>query len=126
MVFIDLTCPLENFRKFLILSCCYSFVPKEYLEDKKVFPERVCGKGLVYAEAEDKVTLKKIRDVDFVRVENVVGVVYNSKSGSTKLKWEHKRGDIGRLVGEASVNAVVKLVEAGIITEEMFKKTGKS
>ncbi len=94
--------------------------------DGKVFPERLGGEGLIYTEAEDKVTLEKIRDVYFVRAENVVGVVYNSKSGSTKLKWEHKTDEKGRLVGEASVNSVIKLVEAGIITEESFKKSSKN
>lgn len=126
MVFVDLKCSLENFRRFLILSCCRSFIPREYFEDKKIFPERVCEKGLIYTEAEDKVTLKKIRDIQFVKVENIVGVIYNSKSGSTRLRWEHQTDEKGKLVGEASVNAVVKLVEAGIITEEMFKRKTKN
>jgi len=126
MVTVDLTCNLENFRRFLILSCCRSFIPKKYLDDEKVFPERLGEKGLIYVEAEDKVTIEKIRDIRFVKVENIVGVVYNSKSGSTKLRWEHKIGEKGKLTGEASIHAVMKLVEAGIITEEMFKRTMKN
>lgn len=125
MVSIDLICPLKEFRKFLILSCCRSFIPREYLEDEKVFPERLEGAGLIYTEAEDKATLKKIRDVQFVHVGNVITVIYNSKSGSTRLRWEHKEADRGRLTGEASIRSVMKLVEAGIITEDTVKRSLK-
>jgi len=125
-VFVDLVCSLEELRKFLILSCCYSFIPKEYMEDGKIFPERPKEKGLIYAEAEDKTTLRKVRDIEFVKVENVVGATYTSKSGSTLLRWERTENIKGRLKGEASLNSVVNLVEAGIIKEESLKKTSKS
>jgi len=67
------------------------------------------------------VTLKQVREIIFVKAFEVIGVNYTSKSGSTRLRWERTSDTMGRLKGEASVNAVLKLVEAGIISEEIFK-----
>ncbi|RLI25421.1 MAG: hypothetical protein DRO52_04055 [Candidatus Hecatellales archaeon] len=121
---IDLPCSLQALRRFLILCCCQSFLPEEYVRDDSVFPERlgVEGKGVIYVEAVDKVSLKQVRDVMFVRASEVIGATYTSKSGSTRLRWERTSEQTGRLKGEASVNAVLKLVEAGIISEEIFKE----
>jgi hypothetical protein len=96
-------------------------MPDEYLDDESVFPERVGEQGLIYTEAEDKVTLQTLREVQFVRAAKVVGAEYNSKSGSTKLRWEHTYGDMGKLSGKASLNAVLKLVDAGVISQSDFQ-----
>jgi len=118
---IKVRCSLKALRKFLILSCCRSFMPTEYFDDEEVFPERLGEQGLIYTEAEDKVTLQTLHEVQFVRAVNVIGATYNSKSGSTKLKWEHTIGDTGKLSGEASINSVLKLVEAGVISPPSFQ-----
>jgi hypothetical protein len=73
-------------------------------------------------EAEDKVSLKKIGEIQFTKAENVVGVVYNSKSSSTKLRWTRSVGGLGKLKGEASVRSVLKMVEAKVISEPAFQK----
>ncbi|MHC1585956.1 MAG: hypothetical protein ACXQTV_00230 [Candidatus Hecatellaceae archaeon] len=93
------------------------------MADETVFPERAGeeGRGTIYVEAVDKVTLKQVREVVFVKASEVIGANYTSKSGSTRLRWERISEHMGRLRGEASVNAVLKLVEAGIISEEIFK-----
>jgi hypothetical protein len=122
MVTIKTTCPLKNFRNFMILSCCYSFIPSEYLDDETIFPEREAEHGSIYIEAKDKQTLKKIREIQFTKAEQVIGAIYNSKSGSTKLKWEHTSGLMGNLNGEASIYAVLNLVEAGVIDESSIRK----
>jgi hypothetical protein len=118
MVTIDATCSLESFRKFVILSTCNSFVPESYLEDYEVFPERETSPGLIYVEAADKVTLKKIRDMTFVNAKEVLGIIYSSKSGNTNLKWRQVRRTMGKVTGEASTNTLVNLTEAGVITQE--------
>lgn len=59
LVHIETTASLENFRKFIIVSTCRSFIPESYLRDYEVFPEREEGPGAIYIEAADKVTLKK-------------------------------------------------------------------
>jgi hypothetical protein len=118
MVTIDATCSLESFRKFIILSTCNSFVPESYLEDYEVFPERETSPGLIYVEAADKVTLKKIRDMTFVNAKEVLGIIYSSKSGNTNLKWRQIRRTVGKVTGEASTNTLVNLTEAGVITQE--------
>ena len=58
---IDVVCSLESFRRFMILSTCNSFIPDELLGDDDVFPERPIESGTMYVEAEDKETLRKIR-----------------------------------------------------------------
>src|SRR2546427_8820147 len=117
MVTIDATCYLESFRKFIILSTCNSFIPESYLEDYEVFPERETSPGLIYVEAADKVTLKKIRDMTFVNAKEVLGIIYSSKSGNTNLKWRQIRRNSGKVTGDASTNTLVNLTEAAGFTQ---------
>ncbi len=128
MVEIDVTCHLEAFRRFLINSTCRSFIPESYLRDSEVFPEKEEDPGSIYIEAADKVTLKKIRDISFINVSDILGIIYTSKSGNSKLKWRQMRGPVGRLTGEASSNSLVNLSMARIITpqdvEEIMRKNG--
>ena len=116
MVKMNTPASLESFRRFMIASTCNSFAPKSYLEDSEVFPERDESLGSIYVEAADKVTLKKIREITFVNALDVLGVIYNSKSGNTSLKWRQIRRNNGKVTGEASSNSLVNLSEAGVIT----------
>ena len=118
MVEIDLTCNLEGFRRFLISSTCRSFIPESYLRDPEVFPEKQGDQGSIYVEAVDKVDLKKIRDVTFINARDVLGIIYTSKSGNTKLKWRELRGRVGRMSGTASANSLVNLSMARIISPD--------
>ena len=88
------------------------------IEDPEVFPTREDEKGSIYVEAADEVTLKKIRDITFVYARDVLGILYSSKSGNTKLKWRQTRKNNGKVVGEASSNSLVNLSEGGVITLE--------
>jgi len=115
---IDLTCNLEGFRRFLINSTCRSFIPESYLRDPEVFPEKQGDQGSIYVEAVDKVDLKKIRDITFINARDVLGIIYTSKSGNTKLKWRELRGRIGRMSGTASANSLVNLSMARIISPD--------
>jgi len=118
MVQLDLTCNLEGFRRFLINSTCRSFIPESYLRDPEVFPEKEGDQGSIYVEAVDKVDLKKIRDITFVNARDILGIIYTSKSGNTKLKWREQRGRFGRLTGEASANSLVNLSMARILSPD--------
>ncbi len=118
MVDLDLTCNLEGFRRFLINSTCRSFIPESYLRDPEVFPEKQGDQGSIYVEAVDKVDLKKIRDVTFINARDVLGIIYTSKTGNTKLKWRELRGRIGRMSGTASANSLVNLSMARIISPD--------
>ena len=130
MVQIQATASLENFRKFIIVSTCRSFIPESYLRDYEVFPEREEGPGAIYIEAADKVTLKRIREMTFVNAKEILGIIYSSKSGNTQLKWRQTRKKSGRVQGTASANALVNLVESGVITQEWvdnyLKKSAQS
>jgi hypothetical protein len=118
VVEIDLTCNLEGFRRFLISSTCRSFIPESYLRDPEVFPEKQGDQGSIYVEAVDKVDLKKIRDITFINARDVLGIIYTSKSGNTKLKWRELRGRVGRMSGTASANSLVNLSMARIISPD--------
>ena len=118
MVAIDVPASLESFRRFVIASTCSSYIPRSYIEDVEVFPEREESLGSIYVEAADKVTLKKVRDITFVNARDVLGIIYNSKSGNTTLKWRQLRRKGGKVVGEASPNSLVNLAEGGVITPE--------
>jgi len=118
LVKIETTASLESFRKFIIVSTCRSFIPESYMRDYEVFPEREEGPGAIYIEAADKVTLKKIREMTFVNAKEILGIIYSSKSGNTQLKWRQTRRRIGKVQGFASPNALVNLVESGVLTQE--------
>jgi len=118
MPYIEVNCSLDQFREFMIRSTCFSFMPHELRWDRDVFPERAPENGTMYVEAEDKHTVDRIADVQFVKATNVLGVIYNSKSGSTRLKWRHMKGNLGKLSGEASTNSLANLYVTGIIDEE--------
>ena len=116
MVKIDTAATIESFRTFVMVSTCNSFVPQSYADDVEVFPEREEKLGSIYVEAADKVTLKKIRDITFVNARDVLGIIYNSKTGNTSLKWRQHSRNNGRVIGEASSNSIVNLSSCGVIT----------
>jgi len=118
MVRIDTSAHLESFRRFLVNSTCLSFIPESYLQDPEVFPEREDLSGSIYVEAADKVTLKRIRDITFVNATDILGVIYASKTGNSKLKWRQTRGKVGRVSGEASTNSLVNLFASRVISQE--------
>jgi len=99
------------------MSTCQSYIPLDLDEDETIYPERSSDKGTMYVEAEDKETLQQIREIRFTRVSNVLGIIYNSKSGRTQLKWRHLKGRIGRLSGEASPNTLVNLFASQALPE---------
>ncbi len=118
LVLIEAACSLESFRRFIIISTCRSFITESYMYDFEIFPEREEGPGAIYIEAADKVTLKKIREMTFVNAKEVLGIIYSSKSGNTHLKWRQTRRKNGKVTGDASPNALVNLVESGVITQD--------
>ena len=54
----------------------------------------------------------------FVNAKDVLGIIYSSKSGNTQLKWRQIRRKTGKVSGAASANALVNLVESGVLTQE--------
>jgi hypothetical protein len=122
MVEIDVTCHLEAFRRFLVNSTCRSFIPESYLRDPEVFPEKESEPGSIYIEAADKVTLKRIRDITFVNANEVLGIIYKSKSGHSTLKWRHIENEMGRVTGDASHNSLVNLSMARVISPEYVEE----
>lgn len=111
----DVPCSLESFRRFIFASTCRSFAPEAYINDNEIFPEREEG-GIIYVEAVDKVTLKKMMGITFVNARDVLGVIYNSNSGSTSIKWRQTSRNSGRASGEISKNSLRFLAESGVLT----------
>ncbi|MFH0896753.1 MAG: hypothetical protein V1850_01725 [Candidatus Bathyarchaeota archaeon] len=122
---IDAICYLPRFRQFMVLSTCESFIPSDFMDDENVFPERAAEKGTMYVEAEDKETVKTMGDITFMRVSEVLGVIYTSKSGRTKLRWRSTRGDLGKLTGEASGNSLVNLYASGALDKTYANAEGR-
>jgi len=46
----------------------------------------------------------------------VLGIIYNSRSGNTKLNWRQTRRNNGKVTGEASSKSLVNLAQSGVIT----------
>ena len=117
---------LESFRRFLVNSTCSSFIPESYYNDPEVFPQKEGDFGSIYVEAADKLTLKTIREITFINARDVLGIIYVSKSGNTKLRWRQIKGNEGRAIGDASVNSLVNLIFGGVITKEYAEQAAKS
>jgi hypothetical protein len=62
----------------------------------------------------------------FVNVREILGIIYSSKSGNTQLKWRQTRRKLGKVSGDASSNALVNLVESGVLTQEWVDNYLKS
>lgn len=122
MVRIEVRTTLERFRRFIILNTCFSFIPKGYLKDPSIFPERDASEGRIYVEAVSKLDLETIRNIKFIKALEVLGVIYRSKSGNTQLIWRQIKGNIGKVTGEASPNSIVNLIEAGVLSRSMIRK----
>jgi hypothetical protein len=120
---VNVFCDLEKFREFMILSTCNSFIPEKYWFDERVFPERANELGTMYVEAEDKVTLEKIRDITFVQVTEILGIIYHSKSNRTQLKWRIVRQDLGKLSGKVTTHSLVNLFASKILDESYVNQT---
>ena len=118
IVYIETSASLESFRRFLINSTCYTYIPESYGEDPEVFPEKDGDTGSIYVEAADKVTITKMRDITFVNATDVLGILYTSKSGNTKMKWRQTGEETGKVTGEASTNSLVNLITARVIDRE--------
>lgn len=105
-------------------------MPESYLHDPEVFPEKEGEEGSIYVEAADKVTLKKIREITFINARDVLGMIYVSKSGNSRLKWRQVRGKVGRVTGEASTNSLTNLLMAQVLTmedaEALMKRSGEA
>ena len=95
-----------------------SFIPENYFRDPDVFPEKEGETGSIYIEAADKVSLKRMRDITFVNAQDILGIIYVSKSGNTRLKWRESRGDMGKLTGDASTNSLVNLFSSHVLSKE--------
>ena len=120
---VDVLCSLEQIREFMILSTCNSFIPDEYWFDERVFPERASDHGTMYVEAEDKVTIEKIRDITFVQVTEILGIIYHSKSNRTQLKWRIVRNEMGKLTGKVTTHSLVNLFASKILDESYVNQT---
>jgi hypothetical protein len=118
---VEVVCNLASLRKFLILSTCQSFIPKEFLKEDNVFPERISERGQMFLEAKEKETLAIVKNIRFVKASNIIRVFYSSMSGNTKLEWQSLEKDVGRLTGKASGNALVNLFASGILSENNLK-----
>jgi len=116
MVQIDTSASMESFRTFIMVCTCSSYAPQSYADDTEVFPEREEDLGSIYVEAADKVSLKNIRDITFVNARDVIGIIYNSRSGNTKLNRRQTRRNNGKVTGEASSKSLVNLAQSGVIT----------
>lgn len=115
MVEIDASTSLDNFRRFVIASTCESFIPRSYRDDSEIFPERAEEPGVIYVEAADKVALKEMRGITFVNARDVLGVIYNSKSGNTSLKWRQHGRFSGHVTGFASDHTIINMAQAGVV-----------
>lgn len=113
---------MEELRRFLLISTSKGEVVQKYIKDPSLFVERRAERGRIYIEAGNKVDVERVNDIVIVKVEDVYGVQYTSKSGRTKLIWSQVYKDLGKLVGNASGNTLVNLLSCGIRDIKIIKE----
>jgi len=86
-----------------------------------MFPERDTGPGDIYIEAVDKLMVKKLKEITFVNAKEILGMIYSWKTGNTILKWRQLKNKNGKVIGEASHNALANVVESGVLTKQWFE-----
>lgn len=118
---IEVYCTLDEMKRFLIESTAKNKLPHRYIAEPRYMFERRQEVGKIYIEADEKKDIEEIQDLVVVKVENVLGISYESKSGRTKLIWRQIHGDLGKLTGVASGNTLVNLLESGIKNIRVFK-----
>ena len=55
----------------------------------------------------------------------VLGIIYTSKSGHSRLKWRQLTGPTGRVTGDASNNSLVNLSMARVISPEYVEELAR-
>jgi len=91
-----------------------------------MFLERGAGSGDISVETVDKLMVKKLREITFVNAKEIFGIIYSSKTGNTILKWRQLKNNNGKVMGEASPNALTNLMESGVLTKPWFERYLKS
>lgn len=122
---IEVYCTLEEVKNFLIESTGKRKFPARYREDPTIMFERRNEIGKVYIESEVKEDIEEIEDIVVIKVKNVLGIEYRSKSGRTNLKWRQLYKNFGKLYGKASGNTLVNLYEVGIRDIRILKSGEK-
>ena len=57
-----------------------------------------------------------------MNANDVLGIIYKSKSGHSTLKWRHIEHEMGRVTGDASNNSLVNLSMARVISPEYVEE----
>lgn len=91
-----------------------------------MFPERDTRPGDIYIEAVDKLMERKLKEITFVNAKEILGIIYSWKTGNIILKWRQLKSKNGKVIGEASPNALANWVESGVLTKQWFEHYSKS
>jgi hypothetical protein len=86
------TCGYNAFRRFLF-KAAYPKATRELVDNPRILIERDMNPaGRIYVEADGKETLFETEEgIHIVRVRYVVGIIYNSISGNTELRWRDNK-----------------------------------
>jgi hypothetical protein len=86
-----------------------------------MFPERDGGPDDIYVNAVDKLMVKKLREITIVNAKEIFGIIDSSKTRNTILKSRQLKSKNGKVIGEASPNALANLVESEVLTKSWFE-----
>ncbi|MEM2178764.1 MAG: hypothetical protein QW272_08115 [Candidatus Methanomethylicaceae archaeon] len=107
---IDKIISLEKFRRFLIYACYFPNKDKDtidfLLKNKKFFPMRI-KEGKINYIADEIFPYEFRKKIVIVYFKNLKEIEYNSRSGSSKLKWIRINDIAGKLIGVASFRALM-------------------
>lgn len=117
---IDTQCGYQAIRRFLFRSAYPRRNGEHYelLKNPHILIERD-ALGQIYVEADGKRTLYEMEEnVRIINTTYCVGIIYNSKSGKTTLRWRDGK-PTGRLWGHVTPRSLATLLSCNIRVKEL-------
>ncbi len=116
-------CGYMTFHTFLFRAACPN-ADRELLQTPALLVERAVdekGRGQIYVEASAKQTICELPGsrAQLISIKNVLGIIYNSRDGNSKVYWREPR----KIWGTASPRTYALLLNCKASIKPLFENS---